>query len=578
MLKNGQHNSSGNVEKSRREAAEAQSPIEDINNALIDYYTKLWPYRWIEKILSKAPVALTSRIKSLYSFKNKLLVSTLFVVSGVLIVIGIVLQLIVFPHESLDSRIILDIKAIHFVSSVVIIALGWLFIDRLCKIVSLPLHELTRKADAVSREKSSEDSRESNGAASFQPERSFESAEPFSSNDEIYRLTTSFNRMLTRLKASEARIRDSEARYRFLFDHGPSPIFVIDEQDTRILDVNARAVEEYQFSREELLSMRFPDLALEIDRDQTKSSLEKSISSQDELLPVIQHKRKDGSIFTVNFQATRGAYQGRMAIIAAVWDATEKLEKQARLIHSSKMSTLGEMATGIAHELNQPLYVIRLGCDYLDKRIRSGKELSNEDLRKILVELRGSVERSTRIINHLREFGRKSDDTKCPVDINQTIMNALNLMGKQLESNAILCDLKFDQSVPKILANANRLEQVFVNLLVNARDAILGKEDFSKTPSCEGGGNFIKIQSVSEGSSVIIDFCDSGPGIPEHVKSKIFEPFYTTKKSGEGTGLGLAISYQIVREHKGSIEVVNMEQGGARFRLTFPATGSGDRT
>ncbi len=548
------------------------------NDAFIDYYVKLWPYRWIEKTLSRAPKAVTSKIKSLYSFKNRLLLSTLFVVSGVLIVIGIVLQLLVFPLESLDSRVIQNIKAIHLVSSIVVIVLGWLFIDRLCKLITLPLHELTKKADEVSREKSAGILDELDGQAASGSFDSPIGTEPFSSTDEIYRLTASFNRMLTSLKASEDRIRDSESRYRFLFDHGPSPIFVIDNRDSRILDVNARAIEEYQFSRNELLSMRFSDLAVEGDRDQIGDALQTSFSSSEGFPPVIQHKRKDGSVFTVNFQATQGTYQGRSAVIAAVWDTTERLEKQARLIHSSKMSTLGEMATGIAHELNQPLYIIRLGCDYLAKKIKSGKTLTNDDLEKILMELRNGVERSTRIINRLREFGRKSDETMSLVDVNKTIIDAVSLMDKQLESRLIVCELILDESLPKILGNSNRLEQVFVNLLVNARDAILSKEDVCDPQQSRDKKEKIKIESATDGRNVIIDFSDSGPGIMDNYRSKIFEPFFTTKRSGEGTGLGLAISYQIVRDHKGTIDVSNINQGGARFRLTFPVFTSGDQT
>ena len=577
MLSKGRLDDSNHSGKSSGVSAPDRTPATD-NNTLIDYYTKLWPYHWIEKILSKAPRLITSRIQSLYSFKNRLLLATLFVVSGALVVIGILLQLLVFPRVSLDSRIIQDIKVIHFVSSVVVIILGWLFIDRLCKLITSPLRELTKKADEVSREKSIENILAFEGTSSAKIDSFRDEPERFSlaSHDEIYRLTTSFNRMLTLLRATEARIRDSESRYRFLFDHVPSPVFVIDDRSLGILDINARAVEEYQYSGDELRTMKFSDLAVENDRDQTRGVLHKLIYSEEEFPPVIQHQRKDGSIFTVNFQATQGMYQGRPAIIAAVWDATEKLEKQARLIHSSKMSTLGEMATGIAHELNQPLYIIRLGCDYLSKKIKSGKPVSGEDLDKVLKELTTSVDRSTRIINHLREFGRKSDDSMTPTDINQVIQNAVSLMGKQLESKSILCELHLDSSIPRISANPNRLEQVFLNLLVNSRDAILSKDDLSQHGALDADAELIRIQSACDSKNVVIEFIDSGPGIVDQVKSKIFEPFFTTKKTGEGTGLGLAISYQIVRDHKGSIEVSNVETGGARFKLTFPVLNSGD--
>ena len=163
-----------------------------------------------------------------------------------------------------------------------------------------------------------------------------------------------------------------------------------------------------------------------------------------------------------------------------------------------------------------------------------------------------------------------------PTDINQVIQNAVSLMGKQLESKSILCELHLDSSIPRISANPNRLEQVFLNLLVNSRDAILSKDDLSQHGALDADAELIRIQSACDSKNVVIEFIDSGPGIVDQVKSKIFEPFFTTKKTGEGTGLGLAISYQIVRDHKGSIEVSNVETGGARFKLTFPVLNSGD--
>ncbi len=237
------------------------------------------------------------------------------------------------------------------------------------------------------------------------------------------------------------------------------------------------------------------------------------------------------------------------------------------LIQAGKMATLGEMATGIAHELNQPLNVIRLGCDYVVKKTKTGQILSQEDLVNLTRELTFSVDRASRIINHLRQFGRKADDSMGPIDLNMPIRNVFTLMGTQLEAQGIRWELGLDYHLPQILGDANRLEQVFINLLLNSRDAMLAEE---KARPQGPKAKIVKIESRLVGSRVVVTVSDTGPGVPEAIKNKVFEPFFTTKKTGEGTGLGLSISYGIIREHHGTIEIDSGKTRGATFRLTFP--------
>jgi PAS domain S-box-containing protein len=370
------------------------------------------------------------------------------------------------------------------------------------------------------------------------------------------------------LKASEARLRESEEKYRFIFDHAPTPIFVIDADDMRILDVNARAEEEYQYTREELLNMSFADLGLDRDRELTASRLQQLYSTDVTLLPVMQHRRRDESIFMVNYQTCLSSYRNRPAVIAAVWDVTERLEKHARLIQAGKMATLGEMATGIAHELNQPLNVVRLGCDYLNKKLKACHQVSIDDLSQVTAELSGSVARASKIINHLRQFGRKADDTMTPIDINVPIRNVFNLLGSQLDAHGIGWHLELADHLPQIVGDSIRLEQVFINLILNAKDAILKQErDFP----AQRKEKTVTIRSFTEDDRLVVTVKDTGPGVPESTRNKVFEPFFTTKKTGEGTGLGLSISYGIIKEHNGTIEIVAEQKQGATFRLTFPA-------
>jgi PAS domain S-box-containing protein len=527
----------------------------------------------IERLL---PNRLKPKIRFLAGFKNRILVSTLLVVAGVVVIIGITLRVAVFPKLEGYSAIINDLKSIHFLAGLVVIAMSWFFIERISKTITFPLLELTNRADQISREAGERIASDSQAAYEGSDKDIDGEYDDMSSRDEISRLTCSFDRMLIHLKASEARLRESEEKYRFLFDNGPSPIFVIDADNMKILDVNARAEEEYQYAREEILGMSFADLGLDRDRDETSAQLKKIFTTEVALLPVIQHKRKDGSPFMVNFQARISRYQNRPAIIAAVWDVTERLQKHAKLIQAGKMATLGEMATGIAHELNQPLNVIMLGCDYLAKKLKTGLNVTHDDLEHVTAEFTGSVQRASRIINHLRQFGRQADETMIPVDINTPILNVFGLMGTQLEAHNIRWELALDHDLPHIMGDANRLEQVFINLVLNARHAMLSEKGVS-SQTADSAPKTVIIRSFLKNERVVVTVTDSGPGIPESIVSKIFDPFYTTKKTGEGTGLGLSISYGIVKDHQGTIEVDTRAERGASFRLTFPALADGVR-
>jgi PAS domain S-box-containing protein len=528
----------------------------------------------LERSAGLLPATMRPRRGFFLSFKNRILINTVLVMIGVVIVIGVALQVAIFPKIRGDSAAIFNLKIIHFLSSIVVVAASWLFIERISKRITLPLLELTQRADQISREAGAVMARPC-GTTVPDPVESEADGEDAIQADEISQLTSSFNRMLAHLKASEARLRESEEKYRFLFDVGPSPKFVIDAVTLDILDVNARAEEEYQYTREELLTLNFADLGHDLDREQTKNRLESSYSSAATLLPVFQHRRKNATSFMVNFQARRTRLRDRPAIIAAVWDVTERLEKQAMLIQAGKMATLGEMATGIAHELNQPLNVIRLGSDYLVKKMRNRECVDLEDLGKITTELTGSVDRASRIINHLRQFGRKAEELMSPVNLNTPVLGVFTLLGTQLEARGIRWTMELGEGLPLIMGDGNRLEQVFINLVLNARDALLT----GVSAMCLGDtppDRVVTVRTFVEGEHVVATVSDTGPGIPPEIRSRVFEPFFTTKKIGEGTGLGLSISYGIIKEHRGTIEIDDQSHEGTTFRLSFPCLAPGD--
>jgi histidine kinase len=251
-------------------------------------------------------------------------------------------------------------------------------------------------------------------------------------------------------------------------------------------------------------------------------------------------------------------------------DITKRLETEQQLIQASKMATLGEMATGVAHELNQPLSVIKTASSFSIKKLNKHEPLESEVLYNILTKIDNNVDRAARIINHMRQFARKSDMDFEKVQINEVLQKAFEIFSQQLKLRGIEVVWEIEKGLPKINAHHSRLEQVFINLLLNARDAI--EEKWGSKESGSGTKKII-LKSRRDEKNVICEVCDTGIGIPEPIAEKIFEPFYTTKEVGKGTGLGLSISYGIVKDCGGSIQVKSNTPGGACLTLKFPVPG-----
>jgi PAS domain S-box-containing protein len=386
-----------------------------------------------------------------------------------------------------------------------------------------------------------------------------------SSANEIGTLARSFDQMTQRLQISEQDLKASEEKYRSLFDNDPNPIFVFDRTTFQIIDANIRATEKYGYAREELLQMSFRDLGDPDDAEKIRSSVVEACI----FIPKVRHRKKDGSIMHVDIHSCPREHLGEDVIIANIADITDSIQAEAQLIQASKMATLGEMSAGVAHELNQPLNAIRIGSDLLKKTVDRGESLDPEVTSKVSSEIAAQVERASNIINHLREFGRKSDlDELGKVNINKPIRDVFTVLGQQLKLRQITVNLDLDENISPILGVRNRLEQVFINLVMNARDSIEEKREMVYGEEEEG---VLNIRSYQEDNKVVAVVRDNGNGMPESVKEKIFEPFFTTKEVTKGTGLGLSISYGIIKDYEGTIEVESMAGSGTIFTIRFPA-------
>jgi len=236
---------------------------------------------------------------------------------------------------------------------------------------------------------------------------------------------------------------------------------------------------------------------------------------------------------------------------------------QVKVHHDDRLAVLGSMAAGIAHELNQPLNTIRVVTDGLLFGRSEGWSLDQEELFEDLEMISRQVVRMDKVIQTVRNFARgergRADES---VHVNVAVENVLTMIGRQIEAHGIRLEKDLDPELPPIRAILNELEQVVMNLIVNARQAL---------DECARPRKLLSIRTGSRDGTVFIEVSDNGPGIAEPLLERIFDPFFTTKEVGHGTGLGLSISQSIVRNLGGRIDAANNGNGGATFVIHVPA-------
>ncbi|MDF1552701.1 MAG: ATP-binding protein [Deferrisomatales bacterium] len=263
----------------------------------------------------------------------------------------------------------------------------------------------------------------------------------------------------------------------------------------------------------------------------------------------------------MSIHTLRDAAGGEAGTVAYVHDMRETLEIERRLeevqmqlIHADKMASLGKLAAGVAHEINNPLGGILLfgsllleDMDFSDPR--------REDMDRIVQEAR----RCREIVNSLLDFSHQKKRYQEPVDLNAAVEQCLSLLGNKAVFYNISVALELAESLPVIIGNPSQIKQVFTNIVTNAVDAMEGE-----------GTLTVRSRHAGDTGEVVVAFCDTGPGMPANVRNRIFDPFFTTKEPGKGTGLGLSLSYNIIRGHRGDIRVHCPPGGGTVFEVALP--------
>jgi len=367
---------------------------------------------------------------------------------------------------------------------------------------------------------------------------------------------------ITERKLLEVELERSEKKYHDFFSNIPNPVFVLDSETLCVLDCNKSVQAVYGYDLADVIQKTFLDLFHQEEREQYAIKL-RSAST----LNQVKHIDHTGKTLFVNIRISPSEFAGREVLLVTTSDITKRLEAEQQLIQASKMATLGEMATGVAHELNQPLSVIKTASSFFIRKIEQQEAIQNDILETMLTKVDSNVDRATKIINHMRQFARKSDMELEKVQINDVLRNAFEIFSQQLKVRGIAVVWETEKALPKIYADPGRLEQVFINLLLNARDAI--EEKWAQSAQAKGDGT-ITLRTKATSGDVFCEICDTGLGIPDEITNKIFEPFFTTKEVGKGTGLGLSISYGIIKDCGGNIRATSLDRQGTCFILSFP--------
>jgi len=316
-------------------------------------------------------------------------------------------------------------------------------------------------------------------------------------------------------------------------------------------------------SNQKLAEQRKAMLHILGDYEDDRSNLARQTERLDNSRRALLHILKDSHESNLRLGDSRKAMIHIMGDLRETTQEMERRElelrdKQEQLVQAGKLATLGELTTGVAHELNNPLNNIGLFVGNVLDQVRLGRFEKGSVLGE-LEKAMDQVRKATAIISHLRTFGRPAPVTLEAVDVDEVIERSLLLMQEQVRLRGIEVELDLCSEELIVLGNAIQLEQVFINLLTNSRDAL-----------SESRGKTIRIATSRDGTWISIRFADTGPGIARDVEQRIFDPFFTTKEVGTGTGLGLSITYSILKEHGGRISVEPKRGRGASFLIELP--------
>jgi PAS domain S-box-containing protein len=376
-------------------------------------------------------------------------------------------------------------------------------------------------------------------------------------------LARTLDGIVAELENRATQLAEAESQFHALIEQSLVGIYLTTYD--RFVYLNEAALEILGYAADELLGRRGPlDLVHPGDRAVVARHLQRRISGKlDAVRYSLRMVRKDGATIHLDVHGRRVLSGGRPAVLGVAVDVTERrrnrqeLQRQREaLLRSERLATIGELLGGVAHELNNPLTVILGQASLLTQMVPDGPVA--ERARRI----QDAAERAARIVQTFLAVVRDTPLERTEVSLNQVVREATQLLGYQLRVATIKVVLDLSDALPVVWGDAHQLHQVVVNLLTNAYQAVRGSAPPRR----------IRLSTAfdAERARVVLEVADTGPGIPAAICLRIFEPFFTTKPVGVGTGLGLSVCRDILREHHGTIDLVEGSAPGATFRIVLP--------
>ncbi len=371
---------------------------------------------------------------------------------------------------------------------------------------------------------------------------------------------------ITERKKAEEAIKVSEEKYRTMLNASPDGILIVNMKGV-ITEVSEIALELFGADiRDDLVNKYFFRFTPPDEKNTIKEIIERTLNDGLAQNIEIKIRKKNSSLFAGETSSTliQGPDGTPVAFMVIIRDISQRKKMETKQLHADRMANLGQMAAGIAHEINQPLNIISLVMDKILFDAARVDKIDLEFLKRKSDKIFENITRMRNIIDHIRAFSRSHDDfVLTAFDVNASIDNALSMIREQFKHLGINLDVHFGRQIPQILGNTYKFEQVILNLLANAKDALIDKksneDDFSEM--------IIEVRSYLEGHFLIVEVTDNGVGISNDDIQHIILPFYTTKEEGKGTGLGLTICYQIIKEMGGTIEIISDDLHGTKIKL-----------
>lgn len=371
---------------------------------------------------------------------------------------------------------------------------------------------------------------------------------------------------ITERKTAEHAQRISEEKYRTTLNASPYGILLTDIKGI-ITDISEIGLELFGFhTRDDLVGKHFFRFVPSEEKNTIRKIVEKTMNEGIAQNIEVKTRKKNQSLFLSETSTTliQDSYGIPLSFMIIIRDISQRKKMEAKQIHADRMANLGEMASGIAHEINQPLNIISLVMDKILFVSANTEIIDIEFFKRKSDKIFENITRIRNIIDHIRAFSRSHDDyVLTAFDINSSIENAVSMISEQFKHLAINLNFNLEKPIPKLSGNTYKFEQVMLNLLANAKDAVIEK----KSKQEEYFDMIIEIRSYKENQFIIVEVTDNGIGISNEDANNIILPFYTTKDEGKGTGLGLSICYQIIKEMGGTLEITSDIFYGTKIKI-----------